>query len=140
MSFSIKHNILKIFKSWIQTAVLVLALAGGTVMTCACAVTGAAPSGDEVEIMKKSPNYKDDQFVNTIPARDPDHFRLKNVRPCLLDREFPARIDEFKFHVHAEGLVSVNPVEMIVYFPESGYKLYDFIESEHALAIRQAGV
>jgi len=75
VSFSIRHNILKIFKSRIQTAVLLLALAGVTVMTCACAVTGAAPSGDEVEIMKKSPNYKDDHFVNTIPARDPKLFK-----------------------------------------------------------------
>ncbi len=40
-------------------------------MAAACASVGATPSGPALELLKRSPNYKDDRFVNHVPAREP---------------------------------------------------------------------
>ncbi|MDJ0762899.1 MAG: MBL fold metallo-hydrolase [Myxococcota bacterium] len=54
---------------------IVLTGIGGVLMAFACAATGATPSGDAIERMKISPNYREDRFVNTLPVTEPPMFK-----------------------------------------------------------------
>jgi L-ascorbate metabolism protein UlaG (beta-lactamase superfamily) len=62
-------------KRWLLTALAVLLCAGGAIMATACATVGASPSGDAMDLLKRSPNYKKDRFVNGIPAEEPPLFK-----------------------------------------------------------------
>ncbi|MBI9092343.1 MAG: MBL fold metallo-hydrolase [Desulfobacterium sp.] len=44
-------------------------------MATACATVGASPSGDAMDVLKRSSNYKKDRFVNGIPAAEPPFFK-----------------------------------------------------------------
>lgn len=40
-------------------------------MAAACATVGATPSGEVRELLKQSPNYQEDRFVNLVPMEEP---------------------------------------------------------------------
>jgi L-ascorbate metabolism protein UlaG (beta-lactamase superfamily) len=61
----------KLWQRIVLATVLLFVGTGGIIMASACATVGATPSGEVRELLKQSPNYKEDRFVNPLPMEDP---------------------------------------------------------------------
>ena len=65
-------------RKWLRIALLFTLIvlgAGGVLMADACSQVGVSAKGDRLVKIEASPHYEDDQFVNTVPARNPSFFK-----------------------------------------------------------------
>ena len=64
----------KAWQCWLLAPLALLVGLGGALMIAAWAAIGTAPSGETIELLKKSPNYRDGRFVNGLAAEEPPLF------------------------------------------------------------------
>ena len=51
-----------------------LVAVGGALTLSACVATGQSATGARLDAMKASPNWRDGEFVNSLPAEEPSFF------------------------------------------------------------------